>query len=107
MPFRVGQFPWASHGVNELNTSTDVGLNMSIEYTSTPTGFFVQLNGKLGSMRATIHRPEKGRAEWRLCFAGCSGKVVCLQGKVRDFPTFEAVNLELSQYAQELTSIGH
>jgi hypothetical protein len=70
---------------------------MAINYTETPNGLFVDLDGRLGSIQATISRPTT-RKEWRLCFATCIGEAHSLQGKVRDFPKLESVKHELNRY---------
>jgi hypothetical protein len=73
---------------------------MSIKYLDTPDGFFVNLDGRLGCIQATIHRPDKGdgRKTWILCFATCTGEAHSLIGKVLKHNTLAAVKHDLERY---------
>lgn len=79
---------------------------MSIKYQETPDGFFVDLDGRLGCIQATIHRPDKsnGRKTWSLCFATCTGEAHPLIGKVLERQSVIAVKHDLQRYDRELNA---
>ena len=79
---------------------------MSIKYLETPDGFFVNLDGRLGCIEATIHRPDKnnGRKTWSLCFATCTGEAHPLIGKVLERNTLAAVKHDLDRYDMEMNA---
>lgn len=76
-----------------------------LKYFNTPTGYFANLYGERGCMDATIHRPEKGRKEWRLCYATCTGEAKELQGKVKDFVSLSALKDALKTHDEHLNQM--
>lgn len=79
---------------------------MSINYIPTADGLFVQLVGHLGSIEATIHRPDHLNKEkkWRLCFATCIGEAYPLIGKVLERNTLGAIKHDLQRYDREMNA---
>lgn len=81
-----------------MNLTTD--RSVEIAYQAIPNGVFAKLQGRLGTIEATIHCKFSSLKPFRVCFATCTGHAHPLQGKVRDFPTMESIKSELQSYQQ-------
>lgn len=82
--------------------SAPLSVASSITYQTTPSGVFARLDGERGSIEATIHCKFSSLEPFRVCFATCTGGGRDLQGKVRDYPSMDAIETELKTIRSEL-----